>query len=172
MNSQSHFTLSLLLLAAAFQVASAQQEPSDDIESFKDLTNDQLAKYLAELNISPIKRDDPDKDGDTLFKLRDNSRPFGVLHDQRHKQIRMYAVFSNKDGVTLKKLKIVNAWNGTSRFTKAVLDDKGSWVIESKLDYRNGATNYDVFDAVERFTFQARPQFRKFVLEWMKEDQQ
>lgn len=130
------------------------------------LSDDELEIMLQAAGVSEVKRDAPEGD-ETLFRMKAGDRIFGVLNDKAHGQIRCYSFFGAEDeGVTLRRLRTVNAWNANNRFAKAFVYDNGSWVLESDLRYRRGIRPEAVMSHVSRFASDV-PRFVKHVEEML-----
>ena len=144
-------------------ISKTKAEPELPLES---LTDDELELMLGAAGVSEVKRDAPNGD-ETLFRMKASNRIFGVLNDKTHGQIRCYSFFgANDEGVTLRRLRTVNAWNANNRFAKAFVYDNGSWVLESDLRYRRGIRPEAVMSHVSRFARDI-PRFVKHVEEML-----
>lgn len=63
-----------------------------------------------------------------------------ITNYQGSGSVRMFAIFTNDDGITEETLEMANNWNRDRRFSKVLLDDDGDWIIESDFDVASGIT--------------------------------
>lgn len=147
--------------AGNFVRTQVRNVPDDSVPD-ESLPDDLLEVILGASGVSEVKREPPDG-LETLFKMRAGKRIFGVLNDREFGQIRCYAFFKGTgEGVTDRRLRIVNAWNADNRFSKAFVYDNGSWVLESDLRYRRGFRPEAVMSHIARFA-QDVPRFVRHV---------